>query len=54
MLLRLTERLQAGCGLADAGEAEIAAEDGHGFKERRGVLASADGDADGLKGLPGL
>jgi hypothetical protein len=46
--------LQAGFGLADAGEAEIAAEDGHGFKERRGVFSSADGDPYGLKGLPGL
>jgi hypothetical protein len=48
------ERLKAGFGLADAGEADFAAEDGHGFKERRRVLASADGDADGLKHRPGL
>jgi hypothetical protein len=46
--------LQAGFGLVDAGEAEFAAEDGHGFKERRRVFASADGDPDGLEGLPGL
>jgi hypothetical protein len=41
--------LKAGFGLADAGEAEVAAEDGQGFKERRRVFASADGDADGLE-----
>jgi hypothetical protein len=46
--------LQAFFGLADACEAELAAEDGHGFKERRRVFTSADGDADGLEGLPGL
>jgi hypothetical protein len=40
--------------LADAGQTHIAAEDGHGFKERGRVFAAADGDADGLKGLPGL
>jgi hypothetical protein len=46
--------LQFDFSLAYAFEAEVAAEDDHGFKERRGVLASADGDADGLEGLPGL
>jgi hypothetical protein len=46
--------LEAGFGLADAGQAEVAAEDDHGFKERRRVFASADGDPDGLEGLPGL
>jgi len=47
-------RLKAGFGLADAGEAEFAAEDGHGLKERGRVFASADGDADGLECLAGL
>jgi hypothetical protein len=46
--------LQARFCLVDSFEADLAAEDNHGFKERRGVLASADGDADGLEGLPGL
>ena len=41
-------------GLADAFEAHLAAEHGHGFKERRRVFASADGDADGLKHWPGF
>jgi len=45
MVLNSGERLQAGFGLEDAGEAEIAAEDGHGIKQRRRVLASADGNA---------
>jgi hypothetical protein len=36
-------------GLADAGEADFAAQDDHGFEERRGVLAAADGYADGLE-----
>ncbi len=49
-----TERFKPGFGLTDAGEAEFVAEDGHGFKERRRVFTSADGDADGLEGLPGL
>ena len=48
------ERLKAGFGLTEAGEAEVAAEDGHGFKERRRVLASADGHPDGLKHGTGL
>ncbi len=43
------KRFEAGFGLADAGEADLAAEDNHGFKERRRVLASADGDPDGLE-----
>jgi hypothetical protein len=47
-------RVEVFFGLAEAGEAEVAAEDRHGFKERRGIFASADGDADGLEGLPGL
>jgi hypothetical protein len=48
------QRLKAGFGLADAGETDVAAEDGQGFKERGRVSASADGDSDGLEGLPGL
>ena len=48
------ERLKAGFGLADSFEANFAAEDGHGFKQRRRVFASADGDADGLKHGAGL
>jgi len=48
------ERLKTGFGLEDAGEAEVATEDGHGFKEGRGIFTAADGDADGLKGGPGL
>ena len=51
---RSDERLKTCLGLANAGQAEVAAEDGHGFKKRGGVFASADGDADGLEGLPGL
>ena len=46
--------MKAGFGLADAGEAELTAEDGHGFKERRRVFASTDGDSDGLEHWPGL
>jgi hypothetical protein len=46
--------LKAFYGLADAGKTDIAAEDGHGFKERWRVFAAANGDADGLEGLPGL
>ena len=49
-----TERLKAIFGLADALKADLAAEDNHGFKERRSVLASADGHPNGLEGLPGL
>src|ERR1039458_8706732 len=49
-----SERLKDGFGLLDAGEAELAAEDNHGFKERRRVFASANGHPDGLEGLPGL
>ena len=49
-----SERLQAGFGLADAGKADVASEDGHGFKQRRRVFAAADGDPDGLEGLPSL
>ena len=41
--------MQAGRGLADASEAELATEDGHGFKERRRVFSSADCDPDGLE-----
>ena len=48
------ERLQAVFGLADASETDVAAENGHGFKEWRRILASADGDTDGLKHRPGL
>ena len=40
--------------MADAFEADVAAQDGHGFKERRRVFASADGDADGLEHGTGL
>jgi hypothetical protein len=39
-------------GLVDSGERGVAAEDFQGFEKRRGVLASTDGDADGLKHLP--
>ena len=41
-------------GLADALQAEVAAEDDEGFKEGGRVFAAADGDANGLEGLPGL
>lgn len=34
--------------MTDALEADVAAEDGHGFKERRGVFAAADAYAEGL------
>jgi len=44
-----TDRLQAFFGLADACEADVAAQNGHGFKQGRRVLASAHGDADGLE-----
>jgi hypothetical protein len=54
VLLCSGKRLKAGFGLAEAGEADIAAEDSHGFKERRRVFTSADRDPDGLEGLPGL
>jgi hypothetical protein len=47
-------RLKAGYGLADAGKARLAVEDDQGFKERWRVFASADGDPDGLEGLPCL
>ena len=46
--------MKAFFGLADAGEAQLAAEDNHGFKQRRRVFASADGDTDWLEHLPGL
>jgi hypothetical protein len=46
--------LKADFGLFDASEAKVAAEDGQGSKKRGRVFAAADGDADGLKGLPGL
>ena len=49
-----SERLKSGFGLLDAGQARFAAQDYQGFKERRRVLASADGDPYGLEGLPGL
>ncbi len=49
-----TERFKVGFGLAYAGEADVAAKHDHGFKERGRVLASADGDADGLKHRTGL
>jgi len=52
--LRSAERLQAFFGLQDADEAQFATEDSHGFKERRRVFASADGDPDGLEGLRGF
>ena len=48
------ERLQVVFGLLDALEADIAAEDNHGFKERRRILASANCDPDGLKHRPGF
>ena len=41
-------------GFLYAFEAELAAENKHGFKEGRCVLASADSDTNGLEGLPGL
>src|SRR6476660_5573616 len=41
--------MELGFSLADAFEADVAAEDGHGFKKRRRVLTPADGHADGLK-----
>jgi len=50
----LGERLQVGLGLLDASEADIAAEDDHGFKERGRVFASADGDTEGLEHGSGL
>jgi hypothetical protein len=46
--------LKAFFGLANALKANFVAENNHGFKERRRVLASANGDPDGLEGLPGL
>jgi hypothetical protein len=46
--------LKAFFGLTDAVETGLATEDGHGFKERRRVFPSADGDPYGLEGLPGL
>ncbi len=46
--------MQAVFGLADSFQADFAAEDDHGLKQRRRVFASADGDADGLKHRPGL
>ena len=52
--LRLTEHFKLGFGLLNASEAHIAAEDNHGFKERRRVLAPADGDPDGLEHGAGL
>jgi len=48
------ERLQVCFRLPNAFEANLAAEDNQSFKKRRRILAPADGDADGLKGLPGL
>ena len=50
----LNRAFKVGFGFLDAGEADIAAKDDHGFKERRRVFASADGDADGLKHRTGL
>ncbi len=35
-------------------KADVAAEDDHGFEERRGVFASAYGDSDGLEHGAGL
>ncbi len=35
-------------------QANFAAQHFHGLKQRRRILASADGDADGLKHRPGL
>ena len=49
-----TSDSKTGFGLADAGEANLAAEDNHGFKKRRRVFASADGDPDGLEHGTGL
>ncbi len=46
--------MKAGLGLADAFEANLAAEHNHGFKKRRRVLAPANGDPDGLKHRTGL
>ena len=43
------EQFEVFFGLADAGEADFAAQHDHGFEERRGVLAAADGYADWLK-----
>jgi hypothetical protein len=40
--LRSPSWLQLLNGLADAFEADVAAEHNHGFKERRRILASAD------------
>ena len=40
---------EQGFGLADAFQAHVAAQNGHGFKQRRRILAAADGDPDGLE-----
>src|ERR1039457_5755379 len=53
-MLCSTKRLEAVLGLPDALEADLAAQDDHGFKKRRRILASADCDRDGLEGLSGL
>jgi len=46
--------LQPLFGLQHALQAYLSSQHRHGFKERWRVFASADSDADGLKGLPGL
>src|SRR5579863_3397674 len=46
--------LQLGDGLGDAAEADVAAEDDHGFEEGWCVFAAADGDPYGLEHGAGL
>ncbi len=46
--------MQTGFGLADAREADFAAEDDQGFKERRRVFAPADGHPDRLEHRTGF
>jgi len=50
----LQKRLQAFIGFAKTLQAPLAANHDQAFKERRRILASADGDADRLKHRPGL